>query len=173
MTSQKENYRILSLEQKAIYESQYKETAQIVKQYKIELENLLKESIACNDISLYISKIAGYEKELEKASGEITNMFEDLFGAVRVYVKVRKLIPSLDDTALASQIHIKVDNNIKITMECNGKPPIQAKFFGAFDETFKNIDVFTGYTGNIGPFKKLDSDLKTGEQYDENTTRRN
>jgi hypothetical protein len=67
----------------------------------------------------------------------LTNIYEDLSGAVRVYIKVKPLQPPTDV--------IKVNENMKsIVLECGGKKETFGDYYGVFDGSYSNMDIYTG-----------------------------
>jgi hypothetical protein len=75
----------------------------------------------------------------------LTNIYEDLSGAVRVYVRIKPLIGSEQKS---KTIGIQVIENKKqknISLDC-GKDArnTYGEFYGIFDETYSNLDVYTG-----------------------------
>lgn len=71
----------------------------------------------------------------------LTNIYEDLSGAVRVYIKIKPLLGQQQQDNLNS---VYIENNTKkITVDCGGHETF-GNFYGVFDESFTNKDVYTG-----------------------------
>ena len=67
----------------------------------------------------------------------LTNIYEDLSGAIRVYIKIKPLQPPTDV--------IKINDNLKsLSIECSGRKETFGDFYGVFDGSYSNMDVFTG-----------------------------
>lgn len=77
----------------------------------------------------------------------LTNLYEDLSGAVRVYIKEKPLF---------NEDGIKINNNTisfeikenkkqkKLIISCPNEQKIFGEFFGIFDSSFSNLDAYTG-----------------------------
>jgi Kinesin motor domain len=74
---------------------------------------------------------------------QLTNMYEDLSGAVRVYIRLK---PRGDRNEKGSaNIATVEEKKIKsLDVECNGEQARYTDFYGIFDENYNNIDVYTG-----------------------------
>lgn len=67
----------------------------------------------------------------------LTNIYEDLSGAVRIYLKIKPLQPPTDI--------IKINDNMKsIVLECSDKKETFGDFYGVFDGSYSNMDIYTG-----------------------------
>lgn len=90
--------------------------------------------------------------EYRNQDRQLTNIFENLSGAVRVYIKVKPLIgiEQKENTVYIETINNKQQN--QITVDCSNVPDLDleikkktySNFYGIFDEYFSNLDVFTG-----------------------------
>lgn len=74
---------------------------------------------------------------------QLTNLYEDLSGAVRVYIRLK---PRSEKNEKGSATITSVEEKkIKsIDVDCNGKRHKYSDFYGVYDENYKNIDVYTG-----------------------------
>lgn len=93
---------------------------------------------------------------------DLMNIYEDLSGSIRIYVKVKPLlgIEQKNDTVIINK------KNDSITIDCSNVPSFDrdikkevfSNFYGIFDETFDNAEVFTGTPGSIADtdFKFID-----------------
>lgn len=87
----------------------------------------------------------------------LTNIYEDLSGSVRVYVKIKPLIGVVqkDNTVFIETIQNKKQKRISIDctnavgLSRNIKKETYGNFYGVFDETFSNLDVYTGVENSI------------------------
>ena len=89
-----------------------------------------------NDINLYW---AANEEEFFQDDIAITNIYEDLSGSVRVYVKIR---PDENNTIRVTD----PTNPRSLEVDCPSpeNPQVFSNFYGVFDQSFTNKDVFTG-----------------------------
>jgi hypothetical protein len=90
-----------------------------------------------NDINFYWSQ---NEKEFLQDDIQLTNIYEDLSGAVRVYVKIR---PNEENTIRV----IEPNNPRSLEVDCPSPQDRQifSNFYGVFDQTFTNKEIFTGF----------------------------
>lgn len=109
-----------------------------------------------NNISSYWDNNVGIFREQDHI---LTNIYEDLSGAIRVYIKIKPLIG-------VEQKHNTVyveKNSKKVTVDCTNVPDVNKKqtfgeFYGIFDDTFTNKDVYTGIQGS-GDISQLNIDI--------------
>jgi hypothetical protein len=109
-----------------------------------------------NNISSYWDNNVGIFREQDHI---LTNIYEDLSGAIRVYIKIKPLIG-------VEQKHNTVyveKNSKKVTVDCTNVPDVNKKqtfgeFYGIFDDTFTNKDVYTGIQGS-GDISRLNIDI--------------
>ena len=75
----------------------------------------------------------------------LTNIYEDLSGAVRVYIRIKPLTGSKTNVVSVKTFEGKKSKSI--TVNCGGANDF-GEFYGVFDDTYDaNIDVFTGVKG--------------------------
>jgi hypothetical protein len=89
---------------------------------------------------------------------ELTNIYEDLSGAIRTYIRIKPLI---NKERAKSSIEIRTIEKKKIkglTIDCSSVPSTKYKeeiyfgeFYGIFEEDFTNLDVYTGQRGTVIP----------------------
>jgi hypothetical protein len=111
---------------------------------KTTYSDLINIHLTCGNLVLYKKQ---YNEDLIKLDiilGELLDIYEDLYGKVRCYIKVRKFIKSFDKTTNLPKI--KVTNNKEITLECSNKEKISGNFFGVFDKEYTNADLYSGVT---------------------------
>jgi hypothetical protein len=108
-----------------------------------------------NNISSYWDNNIGIFREQDKI---LTNIYEDLSGAVRVYIKIKPLLGVEQKSKT-----VYIENNTKsVTVDCSHVENVNKKetygdFYGVFDDTFTNKDVYTGINGS-GDISELDID---------------
>jgi hypothetical protein len=90
-----------------------------------------------NDINFYWSQ---NENDFLQDDIKLTNIYEDLSGAVRVYVKIR---PNEENTIRV----IDPNNPRSLEVDCPSPQDRQifSNFYGVFDPTFTNKEIFTGF----------------------------
>ena len=90
----------------------------------------------------------------------LTNIYEDLIGAVRVYIKIK---PLLLDKNVANTVYLESDTK-NINVDCSLVDGVNKKekfsnFYGIFDESFSNKEMYTGIKSkNESSSLKLDID---------------
>jgi len=99
-----------------------------------------------NNISSYWDNNIGIFREQDRI---LTNIYEDLSGAVRVYIKIKPLIGKQQKS---NTVYIE-KNTKKVTIDCSEVANVNKKqtfgeFYGIFDDTFTNKDVYTGIQGS-------------------------
>lgn len=75
---------------------------------------------------------------------KLTNIYEDLSGAVRVYVRIKPLQGNEKSTVSIGTLNSKKQRNVLI--DCGGAQGAKTygDFYGVFEDTFSNLDVYTG-----------------------------
>lgn len=91
-----------------------------------------------NNISSYWTNNIGIFREQDHI---LTNIYEDLSGAVRVYIKIKPL--NIEQKEI---VYIE-DHTKKITVDCLDKKETYGEFFGVFSDKFSNKDIYTGIQG--------------------------
>ncbi len=86
----------------------------------------------------------------------LTNIYEDLSGAVRIYIRIK---PLGSQEKLNNTVEIKTVENKKtkgLMIDCSKNPDTKFKqknyfgeFYGIFEEDFTNLDVYTGQRGTV------------------------
>jgi hypothetical protein len=99
-----------------------------------------------NVISEYWDANVGIFREQDR---QLTNIYEDLSGAVRVYIKIKPLIGIEQKN---NTVFIEGKSK-RVTVDCSDVPNVNKKdtfgdFYGIFDESFSNRDVYTGIQGS-------------------------
>jgi cob(I)alamin adenosyltransferase len=102
-----------------------------------------------NVISEYWDANVGIFREQDR---QLTNIYEDLSGAVRVYIKIKPLIGIEQKN---NTVFIEGKSK-RVTVDCSDVPNVNKKdtfgdFYGIFDESFSNRDVYTGIQSSGDP----------------------
>jgi hypothetical protein len=117
-----------------------------------------------NNISSYWDNNVGIFREQDRI---LTNIYEDLSGAVRVYIKIKPLIGKEQQN---NTVYVE-KNSKKVTVDCTNVPDVNKKetfgeFYGIFNDTYTNKDVYTGIQGS-GDISKLNIDVDSIEESNE------
>jgi hypothetical protein len=117
-----------------------------------------------NNISNYWDNNVGLFREQDRI---LTNIYEDLSGAVRVYIKIKPLIGKEQKH---NTVYIE-KNSKKVTIDCSEVANVNKKetfgeFYGIYNDTFSNKDVYTGSTGS-GDIYELNIDVDSIEENSE------
>ena len=122
----------------------------------LAIRNSLKDimvDINCDNVEELRTRVAQYTQSLELSILELTNIFEDLNGSVRVYTRLRKIIPTLDDQDMAQSLQWNFGvNNTSLSLECSDGGMIrtfEGNFYGVFDSTYDNLGLYMGYHNAI------------------------
>lgn len=114
-----------------------------------------------NNISNYWDNNVGMFREQDRI---LTNIYEDLSGAVRVYIKIKPLIgKEQKHNTVYIEKHTK-----KVTVDCSEVANVNKKqtfgdFYGIFNDTYTNKDVYTGIQGS-GDIYDLHVDIDSIEE---------
>jgi HAMP domain-containing protein len=98
---------------------------------------------------------------------QLMNIYEDLSGAIRIYVKIKPLlgIQQKNDTVIVNK------KDTSITVDCSNVPSFDrdikkevfSNFYGIFDESLDNAEVFNGIPGSTANSEfKFDEPSATG-----------
>jgi len=118
------------------------------------------------EINCEHNRLVKLNENLEEISHDLDNMFEDLFGSVRVFVRIRPLISAIDDLTESKDIHFEITNNTNIMMNCKGEETFKkTEFFGCFNSKCSNLDIYTGITPSLFDINKLKVNLKIGKKF--------
>lgn len=77
---------------------------------------------------------------------QLTNIYEDLSGAVRVYIRIKPLIGADQKSKSVTMKEVSNKKQKSVNLNCPAKSIEQTfgEFFGVFDETYGNEDLYTG-----------------------------
>ena len=114
----------------------------------------------CSDISNLLQYWEANKKVYREQDFKLMNIYEDLSGAVRIYIRIKPLIGSEIKKQVVS---LKTVENKKIkylNVNCSGNsntkykdPKTFGEFFGIFEKDYSNLDIFTGIKGSV-PIEK-------------------
>jgi hypothetical protein len=116
----------------------------------------------CSDISNLLQYWEANKQVYREQDFKLTNIYEDLSGNVRIYVRIKPLIGSEIKKQVVS---LKTVENKKIkylNVDCSANsntkykdPRTFGEFFGVFEKDYTNLDVFTGVKGSVAIEKTL------------------
>ncbi len=77
---------------------------------------------------------------------QLTNIYEDLSGAVRVYIRVKPLVGSEQRGKTVSIKEMSRKKQKSVNLKCDSKSIDKqfGDFFGVFEDTYDTVDVYTG-----------------------------
>ena len=118
------------------------------------------DNLSCNDIQELYAAFLFIHTQLVPIESVLTNLYEDLAGGVRVYIRIR---PKATDAASTSSV-VKLGQTVEYYGDlCGGSNFSFGRFFGVIPDNFKNADVYSGCIGTT-----ISDDLKiTGHQIDQ------
>ena len=95
--------------------------------------------------------------EYREQDTQLTNIFEDLSGSLRIYIKIKPLIGIEQANNTVYIETIKNKKTRQVTVDCSNVPNLEldikkktyGDFYGIFDKDFSNLDVFTGIKDSI------------------------
>lgn len=110
----------------------------------------------CSDISNLLQYWEANKKVYREQDFKLMNIYEDLSGAVRIYIRIKPLIGSEVKKQVVS---LKTVENKKIkylNVDCSANsntkykdPRTFGEFFGIFEKDYSNLDIFTGIKGSV------------------------
>lgn len=114
-----------------------------------------------NNISSYWDNNIGLFREQDRI---LTNIYEDLSGAVRVYIKIKPLIGKEQKI---NTVYIQ-NKTKKVVIDCSEVANVNKKqtfgeFYGIFSDNYTNKDVYTGTQGS-GDISDLRVDIDNIEE---------
>ena len=109
----------------------------------------------CNDLTNLLEYWNMNKLLYREQDTRLTNIYEDLSGAVRVYIRVKPLLSN----QMSNTVEIKSVENKKtrgFIVDCSEDKNTKYKqkiyfgeFYGIFEEDFTNLDVYTGQRGSV------------------------
>ena len=110
----------------------------------------------CSDLVNILEYWKANETIYREQDRQLTNIYEDLSGAVRVYIRIKPLPKSESAT---NTLTLYSPNNKKtksIILDCSNVPNAKVQkntygeFYGVFEDAYSNLDVYTGIQNTIG-----------------------
>uniref|UniRef100_A0A6C0E0Q7 Kinesin motor domain-containing protein n=1 Tax=viral metagenome TaxID=1070528 RepID=A0A6C0E0Q7_9ZZZZ len=104
----------------------------------------------CDDLTSILEYWNANKANYWEQDKVLTNIYEDLSGAVRVYIRIKPLIGSEQK---ANTVYMQTVDNKKqrsLVLDCTAAKSVYnekytfGEFYGIFDQTYLNADVYTG-----------------------------
>jgi|LakMenE29Apr09ns_1017244.scaffolds.fasta_scaffold00016_41 chromosome segregation ATPase len=116
----------------------------------------------CKDLANLLEYWEINKIEYREQDMRLTNIYEDLAGAVRIYIRVKPLV---GDQKTKGSIELQTIENKRtksLYVDCSSVPDTKYKdrssfgeFYGIFEDDFANVDVYTGQRGTVSPSNTL------------------
>lgn len=110
----------------------------------------------CKDISNLLEYWNVNKFDYREQDRLLTNIYEDLSGAVRIYIRIK---PLLGKESKNHTVELQTVENKKLkslNVDCSSNPNTKYKerrlfgeFYGIFEEDYTNLDIYTGQRGTI------------------------
>lgn len=155
LSKPKETYNVMSEGLKKFYETTYEKAKSSLEEYHSKLASMSE----CN-----MSEIEKITKELYVLNQDLSNMYEDLFGSVRCFIRMRPFNDAIDNEEDAKGVEFKIEDHIKVSMNCKGVAFKETEFYGAFDGESTNLDIYTGNDKSVFSVNGLRVTLKAGKE---------
>lgn len=107
----------------------------------------------CNELTNILEYWNTNLSSYRQQENMLTNIYEDLSGAVRVYIRIKPLIGSENESKTILLNPRQKQVNLRCTSPNNQMDTSFGEFYGVFDETFTNENVFTGISSSSGNLK--------------------
>jgi len=128
-------------------------------------EALLKFKEVLDDVkNCDLEKLKALRVDMVRVAHDLTNIYEDLFGSVRCFVRLRPLNRAIDDEEAAKKVDFAVKDSMKLEMKCNQVVNFkETEFFDVFGPTSTNLDIYTGNSPGTFDVNDLEVKLKEGK----------
>lgn len=150
ISRQRKTYEMLNDNFKKKIDRVYKSNLTHLSKYKKDIDDI-ERNISCENVVEKREKIKILKHDLHRDTVELMNVYEDLHGAVRMYVRVRNYIPGLDGDI--SKLQWKIEKK-HITLECNEKT-FNGSFYDVFDNSLNNAGIYK--KSLVNTFQQLES----------------
>jgi hypothetical protein len=99
----------------------------------------------CSQILTFFDGAVQTFERIRILENVLVNLFEDISGVVRVYVRIRPMFTANSGPPTVSKVGKSVVYDGTL---CNGVRQTYGRFFGVIPDDFKNVDVYTGCKGS-------------------------
>jgi hypothetical protein len=110
----------------------------------------------CKDLSNLLDYWNVNRVEYRQQDQTLTNIYEDLAGAVRIYIRIKPLVGKerLQNTVTIDQVENKRLKSLSVDCSADPntiykKPSSFGEFYGIFEEDYSNLDIYTGQKGTV------------------------
>jgi hypothetical protein len=183
-------FKELSVETRQSIKDQYKTTKENLETYMVELDlekyvtNPIISSLSnqskkknsamlieyCKSLQTPLDYWDEHVSEFREQDTILTNIYEDISGAVRVYIKIKPLIGGQQQ----SKTVYPEKGTKKVAVDCSQVAGVNKKqtfgeFYGVFDDTFTNKDAYTGVQPS-GDISDLHVNVDTIEEKSDTTS---
>lgn len=154
LSKPKETYSVMSESLKKFYRDTYEKAKLSLMQYHSRLS-----ARECD-----LSDVEKIGKELYVLNQDLSNMYEDLFGSVRCFIRMRPLNLAIDSVEDAKKVEFEVKDHVKVSMSCGTVAFKETEFYGAFGGESTNLDIYTGNDKDAFDVSGLRVSLKAGKE---------
>jgi hypothetical protein len=99
----------------------------------------------CTELTNILDYWNANKAEYREQEVQLTNIYEDLSGAVRVYIRIKPLIGIEQKNKTVTIQMIDNKKQKSLNLQCTTIPTQSfGEFYGVFDPVFSNLDVYTG-----------------------------
>jgi len=119
----------------------------------------------CKDLSNLLEYWNVNKSSYRRQDRILTNIYEDLSGAVRVYIRIKPLLGGEQQSPTVSLKTVESKRTKSLIVDCSESPNTKFKdpltfgeFYGIFDEKYTNLDLYTGQIGYPSSGLKVDLD---------------
>jgi DNA repair exonuclease SbcCD ATPase subunit len=101
----------------------------------------------CNEMINLLDYWNVNKLEYREQDRQLTNIYEDLSGAIRVYIRIKPLVGERSNVISVKTFGGKKSKSV--TVNCKGQSSDFGDFYGVFEDSYKNIDVYTGVPNTV------------------------
>jgi chromosome segregation ATPase len=120
----------------------------------------------CKDIANLLDYWNLNKLSYREQDRRLTNIYEDLSGAVRIYIRIKPLLSNEKANSTIELQTIEKKKLRSLNVDCSSVPDTKYKqkesfgeFYGIFEDDYTNLDLYTGERGTISDNKSLIVDV--------------
>lgn len=155
LSKPKETFAGMSSSLKGFYQTMYEKAKKSLEEYHAQLSG----AAGCN-----LKDLEKITQELYVLNQDLSNMYEDLFGSVRCFIRMRPFNALIDNAEDAKAVEFKIEDHVRVSMGCKGVAFKETEFYGAFDGDSSNLDIYTGNDKSVFNVSGLRVSLKAGKE---------
>jgi chromosome segregation ATPase len=103
----------------------------------------------CSDLTNLLEYWNVNKQEYREQDRILSNIYEDLSGAVRVFVRIKPLLGKEQKSNVVTIESVEEHKQKYVHINCNGHTKRYGEFYGVFDTSYTNKDIYTGVETNI------------------------